>query len=193
MRRRAAVFSADGRDDDSLVYDVSSEAYPGLLDLFRRAYRHLDLAGPSSRSAETIVGFWERAFFISGGQASVRRSWPGRSSHPRAAEPSLPDDPPARLRDGPDHARGIRTQVLERFDSLMGVDPGGLHRLVTRLEALGLIRSSGEDTGGIDDDERGRIYELTHVGRSVLAAEARRLSRLARLPEVAEAAGAASA
>lgn len=97
------------------------------------------------------------------------------------------------LRDGPDHARGIRTHVLERFDSLMGVDPGGLHRLVTRLEALGLIRSSGEDVGGIDDDEQGRFYELTHVGRSVLAAEARRLSRLARLPEVAEAAGEASA
>ena len=97
------------------------------------------------------------------------------------------------LREGAAHGYGIRAHVLERFDSLMGVDPGGLHRLVTRLEALGLIRSSGEDTGGIDDDEPGRLYELTHVGRSVLAAEARRLSRLARLPEVAEAAGAASA
>lgn len=107
MRRRAAVFSAEGRDDDSLVYDVSSEAYPGLLDLFRRAYRHLDLAGPSSRSAETIVGFWERAFFISGGQASVRRSWPGRSSHPGRPSRASPTIPP----------RGCATVLITRAGS----------------------------------------------------------------------------
>jgi DNA-binding PadR family transcriptional regulator len=93
------------------------------------------------------------------------------------------------LREGAGHGYAIRRDVLDRSDGTVELDPGGLYRLIARLEADGLIEpTSGPGPDG-DHDDRRNYYGLTELGIAVLAAEARRLSRLVDLPEVREVAG----
>ena len=89
------------------------------------------------------------------------------------------------LQEGPSHGYGIRKEVLERSEGTVELDPSGLYRLIARLESDGLLRASRARPPEEQDDERRNYYELTPVGRRVLAAEARRLARLMGRPDMA--------
>ena len=92
------------------------------------------------------------------------------------------------LSEGATHGYAIRKDVLERSAGAVELDPGGLYRLIARLEADGLIEPTLGRPPAADDDDRRNYYGLTKLGRAVLAAEARRLARLVDLPEVRKAA-----
>lgn len=60
------VYSSVGGNESSVVFDIDADVYPSIIELFRRAYRDVDLRSPGSHSPEVIVRFWERAFFLAG-------------------------------------------------------------------------------------------------------------------------------
>jgi DNA-binding MarR family transcriptional regulator len=62
------------------------------------------------------------------------------------------------------------------------MDPGGLYRLIARLERDGLLRRA--EAPADETDERRQYVDITGWGRRVLVAEARRISGLAVLPSV---------
>jgi DNA-binding MarR family transcriptional regulator len=62
------------------------------------------------------------------------------------------------------------------------MDPGGLYRLIARMERDGLVRRVERPAD--DADERRHYLDITGWGRAVVAAEARRIAALARLPAV---------
>jgi DNA-binding PadR family transcriptional regulator len=84
--------------------------------------------------------------------------------------------------DGPLHGYAIKKQMLERSGGTVRMDPGGLYRLIARLERDGLVRPAPRPAD--DPDERRQYVAITDWGRSVLAAEARRIAELARIPAV---------
>lgn len=89
------------------------------------------------------------------------------------------------LDEAPQHGYAIRTSVAERTRGAIELEPGGLYRLIARLEADGLIAPSDAPPDPDSDDPRRRYYRLTDLGHDVLAEEACRLTELARTPEVA--------
>lgn len=89
------------------------------------------------------------------------------------------------LSEGPQHGYGIKAAVLERTAGRLALDPGGLYRLIARLRDDGLLEPTDPPADADSDDPRRRYYRLTALGRSVLAAEARRLTELTKLSEVA--------
>lgn len=80
------------------------------------------------------------------------------------------------------HGYAIKKAMHERSNGTVSMDPGGLYRLIARLERDGLVRRV--DAPADDLDERRQYLAITEWGRAVLAAEARRISSLAQLPEV---------
>ena len=92
------------------------------------------------------------------------------------------------LRERAQHGYAIRKDVLERSEGTIELDPGGLYRLIAKLEVDGLISELEERPPEDEDDHRRNYYALTELGQMVLAEEARRLARLVDLPEVAAAA-----
>jgi DNA-binding PadR family transcriptional regulator len=88
------------------------------------------------------------------------------------------------LGDGPQHGYGIKMRVKEQTTGRIELEPGGLYRLIARLEQDGLVERSDPPADAPSTDPRRRYYELTPLGRTVLAEEAKRLTRLAALPEV---------
>ena len=95
------------------------------------------------------------------------------------------------LNGGAKHGYGIKKEVRARSDGAIDLDPGGLYRLIARLETLGLIERSDAPASQEDGDERRNYYQITTGGRRVVAGEARRMARLVGLPEVAALAEAA--
>ena len=89
--------------------------------------------------------------------------------------------------EGPMHGYAIKQGMLERSDGTVTMDPGGLYRLIARLERDGLVRRAASPPD--EEDERRQYLEMTAWGRSVLEAEARRIAALARLPSVRKLAG----
>lgn len=85
------------------------------------------------------------------------------------------------------HGYAINKGIAERSGGTVTMDPGGLYRLIARLERDGLVRKASSPAG--EDDERRQYLEITEWGRSVLGAEARRISALAQLPSVRKLAG----
>ena len=82
------------------------------------------------------------------------------------------------LRHGPMHGYAIKKAVRERSDGQIDLDPGGLYRLIDRLEADGVLEAT-RPPDGAPEDERTRIYyRLTASGTRLVAAEARRLAAL---------------
>ena len=90
------------------------------------------------------------------------------------------------LHAGPQHGYGIKMAIRGRTGGAVDLDPGGLYRLIGRLEDEGLLepverpRSDGEK-----EDSRRRYYALTALGQQVVRAEARRLTELAASSDVA--------
>ncbi len=90
------------------------------------------------------------------------------------------------LSEGPQHGYGIKRRVKERTEGRIELEPGGLYRLIAKLEQDGIAEPCDPPSGESSADQRRRYYRLTSRGREVLADEARRLTRLAALPEVTD-------
>src|SRR5262245_35611501 len=76
------------------------------------------------------------------------------------------------------HGYGIKKEVRSRSDGKIDIDPGGLYRLIARLEAQGIVAAAEAPADAPIDDRRRLFYTLTPSGELLLAAEARRLASL---------------
>jgi DNA-binding PadR family transcriptional regulator len=79
---------------------------------------------------------------------------------------------------GPRHGYGIKKEVAQLSSGQIDLDPGGLYRLIARLEAQGAVAVSKPPADEPGDDRKRFFYRLTKAGEQLLAAEARRLSAL---------------
>ena len=109
-------------------------------------------------------------------------------SHPPASDPRslLPLTPIVfqvllALSDGDRHGYGIIREVDQRTDGLIVLRTGTLYTVLKRLLELGLVEDSDKRPAPDDDDERRRYYRVTAFGRTVMAAEARRLESVVAL------------
>jgi DNA-binding PadR family transcriptional regulator len=82
------------------------------------------------------------------------------------------------------HGYGLKKSIRDRTSGTVDLDPGGLYRLISRLEDDGLIELAPSPEGS-EDDPRRRYYALTAFGQDVLRAEARRLSEITSWADVA--------
>lgn len=82
------------------------------------------------------------------------------------------------------HGYGIKKEVLARSGGAIDLDPGGLYRLIGRLETKGVVRAAEAPADEPDDDHRRVFYTLTAAGEELLAAEAVRLEALLGSPDV---------
>jgi DNA-binding PadR family transcriptional regulator len=85
------------------------------------------------------------------------------------------------LSDGDRHGYGIIGEVDERTDGLIVLRTGTLYTVLKRLLELDLVEDSDKRPAPDEDDERRRYYRLTAFGRTVMAAEARRLESVVAL------------
>ena len=85
------------------------------------------------------------------------------------------------LSDGDRHGYGIIREVDERTDGLIVLRTGTLYTVLKRLLELDLVEDSDKRPAPHEDDERRRYYRLTSFGRTVMAAEARRLESVVAL------------
>ena len=78
---------------------------------------------------------------------------------------------------GAQHGYALKEEVSQRTDGRLDLGPGTLYRTMRALLEDGLIE---ECAGPADEpeDERKRYYEITALGRRVVAAEAERLAEL---------------
>ena len=85
------------------------------------------------------------------------------------------------LADQEQHGYGIMQEVLERTGGKVRLWPATLYGTLKRLIDEELIEESDERPAAEFDDARRRYYQLTSLGRRVLAAESERLEDLARV------------
>lgn len=78
------------------------------------------------------------------------------------------------LGDGPRHGYAIRSAVEELTSGAVTLWPVTLYGSIRELTEAGLIAPTNVKAGA-GDDARRRYYELTQVGRRVLASETARL------------------
>jgi DNA-binding PadR family transcriptional regulator len=76
------------------------------------------------------------------------------------------------------HGYAMVKAISDRTDGRVRLEPSNLYRRIRRLMQDGLVEESEERPAPELDDERRRYYSLTRLGRSVLAAEARRMRAL---------------
>lgn len=88
------------------------------------------------------------------------------------------------LSHGPQHGYGVKKAIKERTDGTLDLDPGGLYRLVARLEEDGLVTDADPPESEASSDSRRRYYALTPLGEAALQAEARRLAEIVAWPDV---------
>ena len=88
------------------------------------------------------------------------------------------------LRRGALHGYGIKKEVAARTGGQINLDPGGLYRMIARLEDRGAIRAAAAPQNAPDDDRKRIFYVLMPAGERLLAAEARRLAALVSSREV---------
>ena len=71
------------------------------------------------------------------------------------------------LSGGAQHGYGLKKSILDRTAGTIDLDPGGLYRLVARLEEDGWIEPAPPPHGTADDPRR-RYYQLTELGVEVV-------------------------
>lgn len=76
------------------------------------------------------------------------------------------------------HGYAIMHEVRRITDGAVKLGPGAIYTTIKRLLADGLIEETDERPDPELDDQRRRYYRLTALGRSVAAAEVRRLDAL---------------
>ena len=96
------------------------------------------------------------------GQGWGHRGGQGRGGWGAPLEPAIL----AALATSPRHGYDLRAAVEEMTSALVSADPGGLYRLLRRLEDDGLVTSFWAD--GAHGPQR-RQYQLTPEGRETLA------------------------
>lgn len=82
------------------------------------------------------------------------------------------------LADESRHGYAIIQEIAERTDGVISMRTGTMYLLLQRMVASGLIEETEDRPRTGDDDERRRYYVVTSLGRSVAAAEARRLESI---------------
>ena len=82
------------------------------------------------------------------------------------------------LADEERHGYGIMREVEGRTGGETRIGPGTLYGSIKRMLADGLIEESDERPDPALDDQRRRYYRITHLGRRVAGAEAKRLAGL---------------
>jgi DNA-binding PadR family transcriptional regulator len=87
------------------------------------------------------------------------------------------------LADQERHGYGIMQEVEAMTQGRIRMGPGTLYGAIKRMISANLIEESDERPGPKQDDERRRYYRLTVLGRSVLGAEAQRLSELVNVAQ----------
>ena len=80
------------------------------------------------------------------------------------------------LADGPRHGYSIMQEVAARTEGRVRLWPAALYGALRELEELGWISEHEKRANG--DDERRRYFELTALGKRVLATEVRRLEAI---------------
>ena len=89
------------------------------------------------------------------------------------------------------HGYAIMAEVARITDGATRLGPGGVYTTIRRLADDGLIEEADERPDPELDDQRRRYYRLTAAGRTVAAAEVRRMETIVRAtrPWALEAAG----
>jgi DNA-binding PadR family transcriptional regulator len=87
------------------------------------------------------------------------------------------------LADQERHGYGIMQEVEAMTQGRIRMGPGTLYGAIKRMISANLIEESDERPDPKQDDERRRYYRLTVLGRSVLGAEAQRLSELVNVAQ----------
>ena len=78
------------------------------------------------------------------------------------------------------HGYAIMREVARITEGATRLGPGGVYTTIRRLLYDALIEECDERPDPELDDQRRRYYRLTALGRSVAAAEVRRLEKLVR-------------
>ncbi len=89
------------------------------------------------------------------------------------------------LHGAPRHGYAIKKAVLELSAGSLDLEPGGLYRLIGRLEDQGLVAPVEPPQAEESKGPPRNYYAITESGRQTLYAEATRLSELVARPEVA--------
>ena len=97
------------------------------------------------------------------------------------------------LTDSEKHGYAIMRDVEQTTDGRMVLGPGTLYGAIKRLLKTGLIAEADERPDPALDNSRRRYYELTALGRRVLAAEAERLAHMIEVARRKDLLGAATA
>ena len=95
--------------------------------------------------------------------------------------------------DGEKHGYAIMREVEQTTEGRMTMGPGTLYGAIKRLLKANLITETDYRPDPILDDARRRYYELTDLGRRVLAAESERLANMVEFARRKDLLGAASA
>jgi DNA-binding PadR family transcriptional regulator len=82
------------------------------------------------------------------------------------------------LADTERHGYGIMQEIQVRTHGLVKLGPGTLYSTIKRLVADKLIVETEERPDSQNNDERRRYYNITALGREVIALEANRLADL---------------
>ena len=88
------------------------------------------------------------------------------------------------LHAAPRHGYAIRKAVLELSGGAIELEPGGLYRLLGRLEDQGLVTPTDAPTDAESKGPPRNYYALTEAGRRTLTEEVARLSELMARPEI---------
>ena len=91
------------------------------------------------------------------------------------------------------HGYAIMREVEETSEGRMLLGPGTLYGAIKRLLEAGLIAEIDERPDPALDDSRRRYYELTDLGRKVLAAETERLAHMVEVARRKDVLGTATA
>jgi DNA-binding PadR family transcriptional regulator len=96
------------------------------------------------------------------------------------------------LIDGEKHGYAIMREVKKTTEGRMKLGPGTLYGAIKRLLKADLISETEERPDPALDDARRRYYELSELGRRVLASEVDRLNYLVEIARRKEVLGAAA-
>ncbi len=84
----------------------------------------------------------------------------------------------------PLYGYALRKRVLVLSGGRFELEPGGLYRLIGRLQGEGLVQSVPRPQSDLSGDARRQYYGLTAAGEEALREEAIRLTDLAGRSEV---------
>jgi DNA-binding PadR family transcriptional regulator len=89
------------------------------------------------------------------------------------------------LHRAPSHGYAIKRAVLDLSGGALDLEPGGLYRLIARLEDEGLVEAVAPPANEVSKGPPRNYYAITDSGKNALADESVRLRRLVSRPEFA--------